>query len=172
MAKKPKKDDKAPVKDAPADNAEATNAEDAQGPMLRILAQYLKDSSFENPNAPNSLRAGLEAPGIDLNVEVKGAPVDDNTAEVTLLISAKASRGNDIAFICELEYSGLFALANIGPEQMQAIMLIECPRLLFPFARQIMAELTQQGGFPPLMLEPLDFAQLYRQQGGGQEMLN
>lgn len=165
MAKKPKKDEQKP-------EANTQNAEEANAPMLRILAQYLKDASFENPNAPNSLRAGLDAPGIDLNVEVKGAPMDDNTAEVSLLISAKASRGDDVAFICELEYSGMFAFANIGAEQMQAILLIECPRMLFPFARQIMAEMTQQGGFPPLMLEPLDFAQLYRQQGGGQEVLN
>ena len=169
MAKKPKKTADKKAKAAAPETPEVT---DAEQPMLRILAQYLKDASFENPNAPNSLRAGLDAPGIDLNVEVKGAPLDESTAEVTLLISAKASRGDDVAFICEMEYSGLFAFANIQADQLQALLLIECPRLIFPFARQIMAELTQQGGFPPLMLEPLDFAQLYRQQGGGTETLN
>ena len=142
-------------------------APEMSGPLLRILAQYTKDVSFENPNAPDSLRAGLEAPAIEINVEVKGAPLDEGTAEVTLLISANARRGADVAFICELEYSGLFAFANVPADQIQALILIECPRLLFPFARKIIADMTQEGGFPPLMLEPLDFAALYRQQNSG-----
>lgn len=172
MAKKPKKDDKKNetaesinIPDAagtPADTAAA-----AEGPLLQILAQYTKDASFENPNAPDSLRSGQDAPAIELNVEVKGLPMDDNTAEVTIMVSARAQRGEDVAFICELEYSGLFAFANVPADQIQALILIECPRMLFPFARKIIADMTQDGGFPPLLLEPLDFAALYRQQNGG-----
>jgi preprotein translocase subunit SecB len=161
----PKKASKASL-DTPLE-VEANGAQ-ASAPLLQILAQYTKDVSFENPNAPDSLRAGLPAPSIELNVEVKGNPREDNTAEVTLLISAKATRDGEVAFICELEYCGLFAFANIPADQMQALVLIECPRLIFPFARKIVSDMTQEGGFPPLMLEPLDFAQLYRQQGGGQ----
>lgn len=167
MAKKPTKKELAEAEKAAAEAAAAQPAAD-QGPLLQILAQYIKDSSFENPNAPQSLRQGQAAPAIDINVEVKGAPIDQNTAEVNLIISATAKRDDDIAFICELEYAGLFAFANIPADQLQALLLIECPRLIFPFARQIISNLTQQGGFPPLMLEPLDFAQLFRQQHGGE----
>jgi len=186
--KKPAAKKKAPAKKKPAAKKSAakkappaptpdsinlggeTPAPEMGGPLLRILAQYTKDVSFENPNAPDSLRQGLQNPAIELNVEVKGAPMDDNTAEVTLMITAQAMRDQDVAFICELEYSGLFAFANVPPDQIQALILIECPRMLFPFARKIMSDLTQDGGFPPLMLEPLDFAALYRQQNGGAQL--
>ena len=173
MAKKPKKDaeledlkDSINIPDADGTPAQASaeGIDPAAGPLLQILAQYTKDSSFENPNAPDSLRSGLEAPAIELNVEVKGTPMDDNTAEVTLFVSANAKRGDQIAFICELEYSGLFAFANVPADQIQALILIECPRMLFPFARKIVSDMTQDGGFPPLLLEPLDFSALYRQQ--------
>ena len=180
MAKKPTKKELEKLAkqeaEAAALAAEAQTSQDApaqdQGPLLRILAQYVKDASFENPNAPASLRAGQEQPAIDINVEVKGAPIDQTTAEVTLIIGATAKRGDETAFICELEYSGLFAFANVPADQLQALLLIECPRLIFPFARQIICDLTQQGGFPPLMLEPLDFAQLFRQQNGGEQTIN
>lgn len=176
MARKPKKDakieetaDSINIPDAAGTPAEGASEAPAagQGPLLQILAQYTKDASFENPNAPDSLRSGQDAPSIDLNVEVKGHPMDDNTAEVTIIISARAQREDQVAFICELEYSGLFAFANVPADQIQALILIECPRMLFPFARKIMADMTQDGGFPPLLLEPLDFAALYRQQNGG-----
>ncbi|WP_017932338.1 protein-export chaperone SecB [Robiginitomaculum antarcticum] len=178
MAKKPAKSKtdapKAakPSKKAPKATPDAAPELELQAgidaPMLRVLAQYVKDASFENPGAPESLRADLPAPGIDLNVEVKGAPKDDNTAEVAIFVTATAKRGNDIAFICEIEYAGLFAFANIPVEQIEGVMLVECPRILFPFIRQLLSSLTQQGGFPPLMLDPIDFAQLYQQQRGGQ----
>ncbi len=168
MAKKPKKSD--PELDKPEGEHGSEMA--AEGPLLRILAQYVKDASFENPNAPNSLRSGQDAPAIDVNVEVKGAPIDQGTAEVTIIIGASAKRGEETSFIVELEYSGLFAFANVPADQLQALLLIECPRLLFPFARQIISDLTQQGGFPPLMLEPIDFAQLYRQQHMGDMAIN
>jgi len=158
MAKKPKKEKKA---DAPAAPAEQTPQAE-QAPMLQILAQYTKDSSFENPNAPDSLRSGLNAPAININIEIGRQMFEDDTVEVTLILRADANRDDKTVFIAELAYSGLFAFSNISPEELQPMILIECPRLLFPFARQIMAAMTQNGGYPPIMLEPPDFAAMFR----------
>jgi len=162
MAKKPKKD-KTPV-EAPAETATDAMAEAAQGPMLRVLAQYTRDSSFENPNAPDSLRTGQEPPKIDINIEIGRQMLDEDAVEVTLILRASAMRGDQTVFIAELEYAGLFAFAGVGVEEIQPMILIECPRLLFPFARQIMADMTQNGGFPPIMLEPPDFASMFREE--------
>jgi len=181
MAKKPKKSKAedslsidgedaaipAPNTDQPAE-APATepqvNGEDATGPMLSVLAQYTKDQSFENPHAPESLRTGLEAPTININIEIGRQMMEDDSVEVTLMLRAEARRGEKVAFIAELEYAGLFAFQGVNVEQIQPMILIECPRLLFPFARQIMAEMTQNGGFPPIMLEPPDFAAMFREE--------
>ena len=132
--------------------------------MLRILAQYIKDASFENPNAPDSLRTDHDAPQISINIEIGRQMLDNNTVEVILVLGAKAERDGKIVFLCELEYAGLFAFGNISEEHIQPMILIECPRLLFPFARQIMAELTQNGGYPPILLEPPDFASMFREE--------
>jgi len=140
------------------------NGSDAAQPMLRILAQYIKDASFENPNAPDSLRSDQDAPQISINIEIGRQMVDDNTVEVVLMLGAKAERDGKPVFLCELEYAGLFAFGNIAEEHIQPMILIECPRLLFPFARQIMAELTQNGGYPPILLEPPDFAAMFREE--------
>ena len=150
MAKKKKEEvaDKAP--------------EQPQEPMLRILAQYTKDASFENANAPDSLRAEQSAPSIGINIEIGRQMMDDNTVEVVLMLSAKAERDGKPVFLCELEYAGLFAFSGISEEQLQPMILIECPRLLFPFARQIMADMTQNGGYPPILLDPPDFAAMFR----------
>ena len=88
--------------------------------------------------------------------------LDDDTVEVTLMLKAEARRDQDVAFIAELEYAGLFAFRGVGIEEIQPLIMIECPRLLFPFARQMMAEMTQNGGFPPILLEPPDFAAMFR----------
>lgn len=158
MAKKPKKDENTDPK--PSEATPDANS----GPMLRVLAQYTRDASFENPNAPDSLRTGLEPPKIDINIEIGRQMLDDDAVEVTLILRASAARGDQTVFIAELEYAGLFAFAGVGVEEIQPMILIECPRLLFPFARQIMADMTQNGGFPPIMLEPPDFAAMYREE--------
>ena len=132
--------------------------------MLSVLAQYTKDQSFENPGAPNSLRSGLPAPQIGVNIEIGRQMMEDDTVEVTLMLKAEARRENDVAFIAELEYSGLFAFQGVGLEEIQPLIMIECPRMLFPFARQIMAQMTQNGGYPPIMLEPPDFAAMFREE--------
>jgi preprotein translocase subunit SecB len=170
MAKAPKKETKAAKKapkKAAKKTAEAAPAAEpavdpSAGPMLQVLAQYTKDQSFENPNAPESLRSGLEAPQISINIEIGRQMLADDTVEVVLMLRADARRGDQVAFIAELEYAGLFAFANVDIETIQPMILIECPRMLFPFARQIMAQMTQNGGYPPIMLEPPDFAAMFR----------
>jgi len=163
MAKKPTKKELAAQEKAAKEAAEAQAQQQAQqGPMLSVLAQYTKDQSFENPNAPDSLRSGLEAPAIQIGIEIGRQMLEGDNVEVTLMLKAEARRGDQVAFIAELEYAGLFAFQGVGLEEIQPLILIECPRLLFPFARQIMASMTQNGGFPPIMLEPPDFAAMFR----------
>lgn len=168
MAKKPKTGEETPAEDtlsiegAPTPTTGETVTEAPQGPMLSVLAQYTKDQSFENPSAPDSLRAGLPAPQIGVNIEIGRQMMDDDTVEVTLMLKAEARRENDVAFIAELEYAGLFAFQGVGIEEVQPLIMIECPRLLFPFARQIMASMTQSGGFPPILLDPPDFTAMFR----------
>ncbi|MEM7462418.1 MAG: protein-export chaperone SecB [Pseudomonadota bacterium] len=131
-------------------------------PMLNVLAQYVKDFSFENPHAPNSLRSREKSPEIAINVNVNTNAMDDNNFEVELQLEAKAMAGEEMVFNTELNYAGIFRLQGIPAEAMQAALLIECPRILFPFARQIISESTRNGGFPPLMIDPIDFARLYQ----------
>ena len=163
MAKKPTKKEIAAQEAAAKAEAEAQQ-QAQQCPMLSILAQYTKDQSFENPNAPDSLRSGLAAPEIQIGIEIGRQMLEGDNVEVTLMLKAEARRGDQIAFIAELEYAGLFAFQGVGVEEIQPLILIECPRLLFPFARQIMAEMTQNGGYPPIMLEPPDFASMFREE--------
>lgn len=135
-----------------------------QGPRLAILAQYVKDLSFENPRGPGGF-AGIQArPEIQIRVEVRGEPRGEDQHEVVLELAVDARLGEQPVFLLELAYGGLFALQNIPPDALQPLLMIECPRLLFPFARRIVADLTRDGGFPPLMLDPIDFVSLYRRQ--------
>ncbi|MBR9825027.1 MAG: protein-export chaperone SecB [Alphaproteobacteria bacterium] len=135
-----------------------------QMPSLRILSQYVKDLSFENPGAPESMR-GAGAPNIDMGIDVQARSLGQDTFEVVLNFSARAVRGEDeVVFIAELAYGGLFQMTNVSDADREPFLLIECPRLIFPFARRILADITRDGGFPPLMLDPVDFANLYRAQ--------
>jgi preprotein translocase subunit SecB len=135
------------------------------GPQLGVLAQYIKDFSFENPLAPRGPQGGQQQqPAINIQVGVNINPLSPTDMEVVLKIDGKGELpGNVVLFAFELEYAGVFRIQNVPPEGMQPLMLIECPRLLFPFARQIVATAVSNGGFPPLMLDPVDFAGLYRQ---------
>ncbi|MCX7302787.1 MAG: protein-export chaperone SecB [Hyphomicrobiales bacterium] len=130
---------------------------------LSVLAQYVKDLSFESPGAPGSLRGRDKAPGIAINVNVSANPLSDKEFDVNLSLSAKASGESDVMFNVELIYGGVFRIEGFPQEHMLPLLFIECPRLLFPFARQIIAEATRNGGFPPLMLDPIDFAQMFQQ---------
>lgn len=132
-------------------------------PRFQALAQYVRDLSVENPNAPGSMRGGKPQPKIDINVGVQVNPQQDGTSEVVLKLDAKAGEAKDMLFAVELAYAGLFRAENMTPEQTQVALMIEGPRLLFPFAREVLANATRQAGFPPLMLDPVDFLALYRQ---------
>lgn len=157
-----------PFKDAMVKTMSETTpngAGEAQGggqPGMRVLAQYLKDHSFENPRAPASFREGDSAPAMEVNVDVNARGFGSGQFEVELSVSARARRGQDIVFVVETTYAGVFEISNVPEAQIEPILLIECPRLLFPFARQIVAETTSSGNFPPVMLDPIDFLGIYQ----------
>ncbi|ASW04942.1 MULTISPECIES: protein-export chaperone SecB [Rhizobium] len=143
--------------------ANETNGNGAASPSLSILAQYTKDLSFENPGAPRSLQARENAPDININVNVNANPLSDSDFDVVLTLSAEAKDGERVLFHTELVYGGVFRVTGFPQEHMLPLLFIECPRLLFPFARQIIADVTRNGGFPPLMIDPIDFAQMFTQ---------
>jgi preprotein translocase subunit SecB len=132
-------------------------------PQLNVLAQYTKDLSFENPNAPASLAPQASAPQINIQINVGANNVAQNEFEVTLSIEGKAENAGKMIFSFELAYAGVFRIQNVPQENLHPLIMIECPRLLFPFAREIIASAVRDGGFPPLMLDPVDFVGLYQQ---------
>src|SRR5271168_4564840 len=132
-------------------------------PVLNAMVQYTKDFSFENPNAPRSLGPQAKAPNISIQVNVNACQVAEADFEVELLLEGSAGEAADTLFKFELNYAGLFRVANIPQNDVHPVVMIECPRLLFPFARQIIADAVRGGGFPPLYIDPIDFALLYRQ---------
>ena len=137
-----------------------------QGPLV-LNIQYTKDLSFEVPGAPGIFASLREAPRVDLQLDVQARPVQDgeNVYEVSLEIRADAQAQDQHCFIAELVYCGIFTI-NVPPEHLEPVLLVECPRLLFPFARNILAEVTREGGFPPVMLQPIDFVALWQQRRG------
>ena len=146
---------------SPADANSAATDGQPQGPGFRIVAQYVKDLSFENPKAPDSLRVDGK-PAIDMGVEMNAAGRQDGLFEVELRLSIKATTDAMTVFNVELHYGGLFALQGVAEQDIEPLLLIECPRYLFPFAREIIARATSDGGFyPPFMLDPIDFAAIY-----------
>lgn len=148
-----------------ADDKKSTEgaAANGQAPSLNILAQYIKDLSFENPNAPHTLGQRENPPAIDINVNVNTNPLSETDYDVVLAINAEAKDGEDVLFKLELIYGGAFRCTNFPKEHMLPLLFIECPRILFPFARQIVSDSTRNGGFPPLMIDPIDFAQMFAQ---------
>ena len=137
--------------------------ENSAPPALGVMAQYVKDLSFENPQAPRSLVQQGTSPNIQIGVNVNARGLSETDVEVELKIEGQAGEGAETVFRFELVYAGVFRIQNIDAAAREAVVLIECPRLLFPFARQIVAESVRNGGFPPLMIDPIDFAALYRQ---------
>jgi preprotein translocase subunit SecB len=137
----------------------------AQGaaPQLNVLAQYIKDFSFENPNAPRSLQPTQQQPQINLQVNVNANALSEHDIEVELKIEGKAEIAGSTLFGFDLVYGGVFRIQNVPQNDVHPIVMIECPRLLFPFAREIVAAAVRNGGFPPLMIDPIDFVGLYRQ---------
>ena len=139
----------------------AQQAQDTR-PQLGIRTQYIKDLSFENPSAAERPPEAERAPDIQVNVQVAVRRLDAPNFEVTLQITANARHQEKPVFLVELTYAGIFTLVGIPQEALEPTLLVECPRLLFPFARRIVADATRDGGFPPLLLGPIDFLALYR----------
>lgn len=157
--------------------SDAGNAGQPAAAQLRVLTQYVKDVSFENPNAPQALGPVDEQPNISVRVDVGVNRMSDTDYEVALKLGAEARTKDKTMFLVEIDYAGLFRLTNIPEENLEAVLVIECPRQIFPFARRIIADLTRDGGYPPLMIDPIDFVSLYQQRrqqmaqapaGGGQ----
>ncbi|MFO1032739.1 MAG: protein-export chaperone SecB [Hyphomicrobiales bacterium] len=146
-----------------ADGGAAMPAQPSGQPSMRIVGQYLKDLSFENPNAPGSLAPQQAQPDINIAVNVNARNLGQSDFEVELHLDAKATSGGKVIFAAELLYAGIFRMENFPQNSLHPAVLIECPRMLFPFARQIMADATRNGGFPPLMLDPIDFLAMYQQ---------
>jgi preprotein translocase subunit SecB len=148
---------------APAGQPQTEAAGQEKGPQLNVLAQYIKDFSFENPNAPRSLQPSATQPAINIQINVNAKPVQQPDVEVELKLEGKAELAGSTLFSFELTFAGMFRIQNVPEENLHPLMMIECPRLLFPFAREIIATTVRNGGFPPLLIDPVDFIGLYRQ---------
>jgi len=143
--------------DGPAANGEDTS------PAAGIISQYVKDLSVENPNAPASFQ-WTDMANIDVQFNIAAKPVEGEVHEVELKIALNSKGEQGTAFIVDLSYCGLIGMRGLEPEQMHMFTYAEAPRLLFPFARRVIADAVRDAGFPPFMLEPIDFNGLYLQQ--------
>jgi preprotein translocase subunit SecB len=132
-------------------------------PRLTVLVQYCKDFSFENPNAPRTLGPQQQGPNISVQINVNARQVGQTEYEVALALEGGAGEGENTLFKFELDYAGVFRVENVPAEQIQPAIMIEGPRLLFPFARQIIADAVRNGGYPPLYIDPIDFQALFVQ---------
>ena len=147
------------------DQNETSNEEKTDEVQISILGQYIKDLSFENPTPAQTIqKLATDKPSMNINVGLNAQQVGEDLYEVNLKITATALSGEETAFVAELLYSGLFGIKNLPEGQLQPFLMVEAPRQIFPFARRILSDVTRDGGFPPLMLEPIDFGSLYQQQ--------
>jgi preprotein translocase subunit SecB len=153
--------------------AEAGNPPSGGFP-LTVVSQYVKDLSFENPGGPDSLLTLQEVPHGTVRVDVRVQPRTPPEIEIVLFLAVEAKASDKVVYMCECEYGGVFRLGRVSQESVLPLIMIEAPRLLFPFARQVIANAISAGGFPPLLINPIDFAALYREkrdevmkQGGG-----
>jgi preprotein translocase subunit SecB len=133
-----------------------------QGPILTVLTQYLKDFSFENPKGAENF-TGQASPTGTIKVDVKVKPANQTDIEVSLLLTVESKNGDTPIYVTEIDYAGLFRVGQVPQESVLPILMIEAPRLLFPFARNLIALITQNAGFAPLFINPIDFAALFRQ---------
>lgn len=138
-----------------------SNGADVAAPRFSVIAQYVKDLSFENPNAPRSF--GPQSSNINLQVNVSGKQLAPTDYEIVLNLEGGAGDGDAVIFKFELKYGGVFRIENVPAEQVQSLVMIEGPRLMFPFARQVIADAVRNGGYPPLYVDPIDFHRLYVQ---------
>ncbi|MFD2239171.1 protein-export chaperone SecB [Aureimonas populi] len=148
-----------------ATNGSAAPAGAGPAPQINILTQYIKDLSFESPRAPAALRTAAKMPPINIGVNVGANQIQGSEDEydVKLTLNARAGEGAETLFHAELQYGGVFRLQNLPKEHVLPVLFVECPRLIFPFARQVIADVTRNAGFPPLMIDPIDFTKLFQQ---------
>jgi preprotein translocase subunit SecB len=142
-----------------SDHVTTSNGVD-NGPAIGLISQYVKDFSFENPNAPASYQ-WTSAPQVDVQFNIGSQPVADNVHETSIKVEITAKHDEGQSFIIDLTYSGLFGVRNVPEDQVHAFMYAEAPRILFPFARRVIADAVRDGGYAPLLLEPIDFHGLY-----------
>jgi len=150
--------------DPGAPSGAAPDEEAGPAPQIGVETQYIKDLSFENPMGPAALESIQQSPEVNVEVTTSARGLGGGRYEVTLLIRGEARTPDSTVFVLELTYAGVFVLENVPDEAINPVLLIECTRLLFPFARNIVAEVSRDGGFPPLFLDPIDFMQLYQEQ--------
>lgn len=131
------------------------------GPRIANLTQYVKDLSFENPNSPASILINSDTPTGELGIQVKVRKLRGDQYEVVLHFEIEGAKGDETAFLVELQYAGVFSVSGFNETDHQKALMVECPRLLFPFARRVIADIVRDGGFPPLMIGAIDFIQLY-----------
>jgi preprotein translocase subunit SecB len=143
--------------------AAGAQAQQNTAPSLNALAQFTRDFSFENPNAPQSLAPQQQQPQISIQVNVNAKQLGETDYEVELKLEGSAKNDANTLFAFDLAFCGIFRVKNVPQDQIHPVIMIECPRLLFPFARQIVADAVRNGGFPPLYIDPIDFVALYRQ---------
>jgi preprotein translocase subunit SecB len=143
--------------------AAAAPAAGAEQPKLMLHSQFLQDMSFENPQGAKSFSKSDMKPQVQVNLNVDSRKLGETLYEVSLKISANAKQDEEPCFLTEIDYRGVFSLTGVEENLIPQILLIEGPRTIFPFARRIIADAVRDGGFPPLMLEPVDFVSLYRQ---------
>jgi preprotein translocase subunit SecB len=148
--------------DKQGDAAEAGNPQSGGFP-LTVVTQYVKDLSFENPGGPDSLMTLKEVPHGTVRVDVRVQPRTPPEIEIVLFLAIEAKASDKVVYVCECEYGGIFRLGRVSQESVLPLIMIEAPRLLFPFARQVVANAVAAGGFPPLLINPIDFAALYRE---------
>ncbi len=139
----------------------------AGGPAARIenVTQYIKDLSFESPRSPASILQGTEEPHGELKVQVKVRKMGGDNYEVILQFQVESTKEGEVAFLIELHYAGVFTVTGFPEGELEPALMIECPRILYPFARRVIADVVRDGGFPQLMLGPIDFVQLYKMYG-------
>jgi preprotein translocase subunit SecB len=153
------------AEESTGNGASGTPTTSPSGPQQLIVnAQYIKDLSFENPRAPQSLLQQTAPPEVEINVDVKASNLGPEVFEVVLTINATARAQGEAVFLVELAYGTVVTVKNTPAEMLPTLVLVETPRIVFPFARAVIANATRDGGFPPLMINPIDFAELLRRQ--------
>ena len=160
--KKASKDGNGASKETAAEGA-AADQPDAENAQFGILVQFIKDLSFESPNSPVSLQAPGENPKLEVNVQVQAFKHDDEIYEVDLVFESKAASDNGVIYNVELVYGGMFRAMNIPEQYIVPVLYVDAPNIMFPFLRRVVADLTRDGGFQPLMLDPIDFTALYQE---------